>query len=642
MVLLPPVTVVALYPLLSRSAEELNALIRGDVLSLAAKSGEGQKYDAIFLRIAALCMIFLLGLSLSEFTFFGISLSYVFASVVTLLCAKRFGALSAAAVGFVSLFGVSATHAVSLAIAGIAAGLMTGVGTVYSVLISISALAVWTGYSQGLDGFLSTVPEYLIGSGIAFPLMKKLHSQSSDKSVTLSEKTAADMVGTMALSYRSRYRGTLDLLEESLADLSSVVKKYGDTPEGISLDEYRELIADSQEKFCKTCDAYRACLSLGRHGCVERSDELAKKLLDKHRLTDRDINTDTDKCILAQGIAAEINRGAAELEAERYRKRATDFTAEDYLLLSKMINEARCKDDSERATDPILSEKLKEVFYSCGFTGGEIRVFGKRRKHIIAAGEDIDGKKITSAILRKRIEDTIGVKLGASEYFRRGSTVLMECSAARICRVACAVAGVSQGDSEISGDTAYHFESADDISYTVISDGMGSGKEAKVTSRFVVKFLEKILNFSCSGETALHSLNHLLRSRGEECSATVDLFEVDLITMEAVFTKCGAAPSYVKRGSSIFRIRSRTAPIGLMKTIDAERIKVEIKPGDLVIMISDGVSESPDDAPWLLELLAKPAPDTLADYANLILTSAKANTPSRDDMTVAVTRIEAI
>ena len=136
-------------------------------------------------------------------------------------------------------------------------------------------------------------------------------------------------------------------------------------------------------------------------------------------------------------------------------------------------------------------------------------------------------------------------------------------------------------------------------------------------------------------------LNGLIRARGEECSATVDIFELDLINAEAQFIKSGAAASYVKRDSSIFRIRSRTAPIGLMKAVDAERIRVEIKSGDYVIMLSDGVNQSPEEAPWLIELLSKPPKRNLQEYADSILAAAIRNNPPRDDMTVTVVRISA-
>ena len=134
-------------------------------------------------------------------------------------------------------------------------------------------------------------------------------------------------------------------------------------------------------------------------------------------------------------------------------------------------------------------------------------------------------------------------------------------------------------------------------------------------------------------------LNHIIKNRNEECSSTVDLFDFDLITGEALFFKCGAAPSYVKRDGSIFRIRSETAPLGLMKGIDAERIRVEIKDGDYIIMLSDGVSQSSEESTWLLELLSEPPAADIREYAEKILAEAERRTHGLDDMSVAVAKI---
>jgi serine/threonine protein phosphatase PrpC len=118
------------------------------------------------------------------------------------------------------------------------------------------------------------------------------------------------------------------------------------------------------------------------------------------------------------------------------------------------------------------------------------------------------------------------------------------------------------------------------------------------------------------------------------------LFEIDLLCGSGVFLKSGAAPSYIKRDSSIFRIRSQTTPIGLLKSIDTERISVEIKPGDHIIMMSDGIADITEDAPWLLLLLGEPPKQNLKEYADLILSEAIKNGAGGDDMSVTVIRVD--
>ena len=87
----------------------------GDLLKLADRP-EREKYILIFFHFSALLLSLLLALSLSEWSIFGFSISYVYVTLATLFTAKRFGAVRAGAVGFVSALPLSATHAVAFAL----------------------------------------------------------------------------------------------------------------------------------------------------------------------------------------------------------------------------------------------------------------------------------------------------------------------------------------------------------------------------------------------------------------------------------------------------------------------------------------------------------------------------------------------
>ena len=216
---------------------------------------------------------------------------------------------------------------------------------------------------------------------------------------------------------------------------------------------------------------------------------------------------------------------------------------------------------------------------------------------------------------------------------------LMECDIARAFIPDYASASSAGDSKEISGDTVSFFESGDDCFFALVSDGMGRGEIAKDTSGFVSKFLTRALGFGATEETVLSMLNYVIRGKGEECSATVDLFELDLLSGDATFIKSGAAPSFVKRDDSLFRIKSQTAPIGLMKNIDSERIRVEVRDGDFVIMLSDGIIQTTEEATWLIELLASSNARSAKELADEILEAAKISSNTRDDMSVAVVKI---
>ena len=173
----------------------------------------------------------------------------------------------------------------------------------------------------------------------------------------------------------------------------------------------------------------------------------------------------------------------------------------------------------------------------------------------------------------------------------------------------------------------------------IIADGMGRGEVARRTSEFVCAFMSSILGCGVSIPTALSAVNMLIKHGIDECSVGFDMFVFDLMRSDARFIKSGAAPSFIKRADSLFRISSRTVPIGVLGGVDAEQIRADIKVGDTVIMMSDGVCDTPDGSPWLIELLGGELSDSPSEIAAAILARARENNSSGDDMSVAVIKI---
>lgn len=192
-------------------------------------------------------------------------------------------------------------------------------------------------------------------------------------------------------------------------------------------------------------------------------------------------------------------------------------------------------------------------------------------------------------------------------------------------------------DTGVCGDAIVSFE-AEGKYYMLISDGMGSGREAALTSGVCAAILQRLIGAGAGLETSLKMLNNIIRAGERECSATVDIAEIDLLTGKARFIKSGAAPSFVLRGGSIFRLQSKTVPIGILRALDAEMIRFDILPGDRVVMLSDGAARSYEEVPWLLdmmtsdEVILRGSPKDAA--AKIVREAAKRG--SLDDITAGV------
>lgn len=636
--ILAPGLICLLFSGLFGAGISLHALLFGSKTLLRVVGNEDNGRTLLF-QASFLSFAFFVVLSLKSYTLFGITLAALPAAILSLLTAKRFGPLRGMGVGFFSALGLSGTEAVAMALAGLVGGLLFPFGMTYALGAGIAAVGFWSGYAGGLSGFLTAFPEFMLGALLSYPLLRRIGTAapSADK-VEKSERIASEMVGSMALSRQVKGENALDDLQSAIAALSTMITALGKENGRPSAEEYEALCTDCADTYCKTCAGYALCLSQSHRPFAESAPLLADKLYRGDPIGENDLAQHMGFCRQKDRILDAIRHSAARLTEEKYRSEKTDACAETCALLSRMLSEARTRERRENEMNEPLSLTLERVFADHGFADGVIRAFGAEGAYILAAGEDKDGTKITAPALREALERAVGTKLAAPEYFRKDDMVLMECHADRRFEIESATASLTCEDTQICGDVTKCFLTKNSF-FAVLADGMGSGRMAQSTAAFTVDFLEKVSGIGCSHATALSLLNHILRGREEECSTTVDMFEFNLARGEAQFIKSGAAPSFIKRGTSLFRIRSETAPIGLLSAVDSERIKVEVKCDDIIIILSDGILGGGADAPWLLELLGKAPPRRLKDYADEILSAAVKHHARKDDMTVLVLRV---
>ena len=320
----------------------------------------------------------------------------------------------------------------------------------------------------------------------------------------------------------------------------------------------------------------------------------------------------------------------------------------DFEGFSQVLEDALASQQDDFWYDEELSEEIRQEMQSMDLRTEGVLVFGKRRRQIVARGVDATASTLGVATIRRRLEKVCGFSLGELTFDLGETGVTMRVSTRprfrvrRVTRTAAAGGG-------ICGDTVNVFDSERDLSYALISDGMGSGAEAAFTSGMCSLFLEKMLLAGNRAETALRMLNSMIRQKGGgigmECSATVDLMEMDLLSGRAVFLKSGAAPTYVRRDDSLFRLHARTAPIGILRSVDAQRIAYDAMPGDVIIMLSDGIAsedgieDGEGDCVWLLDLLSDGWEEDLESMADTVLRRAR-DEGSVDDLSVVLIRVE--
>lgn len=194
----------------------------------------------------------------------------------------------------------------------------------------------------------------------------------------------------------------------------------------------------------------------------------------------------------------------------------------------------------------------------------------------------------------------------------------------------------------VSGDSIIQTKLKDGKYLIAISDGMGSGPEARKSSQIVTLMLKRLLNSGFEKETSIDLINSNLLNVSEDVFATLDIAIVDLYKGNMEFIKNGACPTYIKNNKKIQIIKSLTLPTGVVKEAGTDIFDKDIENNDIIVMCSDGILDSNIEyknkelwVKYLLEDIEITNPQKIAD---IILNEAIDNTygKAKDDMSVIV------
>lgn len=182
------------------------------------------------------------------------------------------------------------------------------------------------------------------------------------------------------------------------------------------------------------------------------------------------------------------------------------------------------------------------------------------------------------------------------------------------------VAALRRPGQSVSGDAGGWFKDEDGVLWVALCDGMGSGSEAARDSRFAYRLLEQFLTAGIGPEVALATVSGALALRWETTGSftTIDLLRLDLRSGEGTVYKLGAGPTYLRRDGVVSRLASTTLPAGLQEGAGPDVGRFRLGPGDLAVLVSDGVTDGSGDD-WARELVRAFQGDSPKELAAALL-----------------------
>ena len=166
---------------------------------------------------------------------------------------------------------------------------------------------------------------------------------------------------------------------------------------------------------------------------------------------------------------------------------------------------------------------------------------------------------------------------------------------------------------------------------------MGSGDDAHEGSSATLNMVENFYKAGFEGDSVLKMINRLLMLRSKDSFSALDMCVIDLKRAIAHFVKLGGVQSFIKRADNVEIVNSSALPIGIVEEAVPFTDNKLLSPGDVVMLVSDGIVDSlgADGISLILSRAETVAPQELCD----IVLAQATKRGAKDDSTAIAVRL---
>ncbi|MDR4928755.1 stage II sporulation protein E [Peribacillus simplex] len=592
---------------------------------------------------------------------YDLSLDHIFSRYLVLLFGLAGGAAIGSTVGVVtglifSLASIASLYQMSLlAFSGLLGGLLKEgrkIGVAAGLLIATLLIGL---YGEGTNNIMVTLYESLIAVAL-FILTPS----------SIINKIAKHIPGTVENSdeqqqYARKVRDvTAQRVEqfshvfEALSNSFSQVDERGRLEEDEK--EFDYFLSNVTEKTCQLCFKKEQCWSKNFNTTYDGMQEIMLQLSENNGQLPQKTSKEWGKYCsrgpqVIGAIAQELTYFEANQKLKRQVKESRKLVADQLRGVSAVMDDFAKEIQRERKNHHVHEESILEAIQDFGLHIGHVEIYSLEQGNVdiemsvpYCQGRG-ECEKLIAPMLSDILGETIVVHSEECATYPNGQCEVIFRSAKKF-TVETGVAHAAKGGGLVSGDSYTTMEIGCGKFAIAISDGMGNGERAHFESTETLKLLQKFLQSGIEEKIAIKSVNSVLSLRTtDEIFSTLDLAMIDLQDARAKFLKICSIPSFIKRGDRIIKIESSNLPMGIIQDFDVDVVSEELKAGDILIMMSDGVFDGPSHVEniefWLKRKIKEMETDDPQEISDLILEEViRTKGIIDDDMTVVTSKIK--
>ena len=633
------------------------------------KFGEGNVYSIEEIMGASLAVAIAIS-AIGDFAIFGYSLKNILCVLIVLIMGWKNGILVGGTAGItvgavLGLIGATdVTNIATYAISGMVAGIFSKFGKIGVIVGFILGNIAVAYFANGNTAQIISIQEILIAALglLAIPKRIKINIEEMYETKLLPETTGRTLEENKDTVYK------LTTMSETLSEIAKSYKEAAATivDEDELKEQERENFKIFEKEFQNNIDGIEDNILyddmyLPKDGLLE---DIFDKLIEEEILVEKDLIDIFAKynnyIIMNDDIKDDVSQIVKILNYS-YRVSKLNF------IWKKKL------DENKR----VVSDQLEEVSKAIENLATDIEKpendeFNDIKKKIILELKDED-MNITSININKEENDKLKLSLytgicqdvnnpncnikkmtrTVSKYLKQDMELQNQECGLRLNSNQCVytfisankqnlqvgIATQTKGGSSISGDSNIQTKLKDGKFLIAISDGMGSGKDARKSSKMAIAMLEKLLSSGFDKDTSLRLINSTMASINEDdMYATLDISIFDLYSKNMEFIKNG----------EVEILKSISLPTGIIENIDLVVYDKDIEDDDIIVMCSDGILESSEEYTnkelWIKFLLEEMETNDPQKIADIIMQEAIDNNygKPKDDMTVVVAKINDI
>ncbi len=399
------------------------------------------------------------------------------------------------------------------------------------------------------------------------------------------------------------------------------------------------MLADLRDKCCKNCAKARKCANTNVYagfrklidtGCVKGK----VNLIDLPSEVTLNCAKPADLLAILNSVIAEYRRYMTEAENAKSGRILLADQARGIAEVMKACAVELSKSYSEYSA---LEEQIKVKLSANGVSCPELYVCG-------------DDTEISAVICGnanvKAVSDVISACANRKYVLKDrlnydGEKSCLVFGAPPALDAAFGVAFAVKNGEKVSGDTHSVIRINEHSFLMALSDGMGSGEYAKKVSATAISLIEAFYRAEMPEGTVLKTINKLLSFNRDERFTCIDIAAVNLNTGIADFVKIGSPAGVIVREGEIKVLESQSLPLGILDNLRPNVCSEQLKNGDIVVFMSDGITSAFPSYSDLYEFLQGLNPLNPQNLADKILAGALARCGQTvaDDMTVLCTRL---